>query len=101
MKRLLLLFGLILCMCSSCSPLTKHEYECTITYTIENTTYTGTINMSAPDGYTPVYICKKGELLIGAAPETQYVSVQYFDYKTIRTYKVSRFDGRELKSKKK
>ena len=68
--------------------------------------------MSAPDGYTPVYICKKGELLIGAAPETQYfskviyrgplnVSVQYFDYKSIRTYKVSRFDGRELKSKKK
>ena len=95
-------------MCSSCSPLTRNEYECTITYTIENTPYTDTVNLITPQNNTPVYVCGDNKLIICAIPGSEYfsklvyigshkVSVQSFDYKLIRKLKISNLTGKELK----
>lgn len=110
---ILIFFGM--CSVPACTPIDESVYECTITYTVNGNTISEKIeNVVLPDIYTPAYSCGDGKIkLIGSGPGNyqmpysdiitthQKVTVQDFEYKLIRTYKASRWDGRELKSRKK
>lgn len=119
MKESLTLIGVItaifLLICTpSCTPLDRSEYRCTITYTLDGAQHSTTVVTSFPSDYVPAYSCGGGKIkLVGVGPgEYQWyvqdiyvgnlpASVQKFDYTLIRTYKASRWDGHELKSRKK
>jgi len=107
MKKIILLLGVILCLFTSCKPMEKYEYECTINYTLNGTPYEDTTKIVIDNTCIPVYVCGNGELLISAAPSTYYygkiiykghlkVEVQDFNYKLIRTFKASKITGKEL-----
>ena len=110
MKKLLLLLGLLLCMCS-CAPFYKTVYEYTISYTIEGKQITETHRVDMPSSYVPSYRLDQNSLkIIGSYGTTSMpyttiyqgslnVKVTDFDYKTIRTFKASKWDGHEIKTK--
>ena len=110
MKKLLLLLGLLLCMCS-CTPINKTVYEYTITYTIAGTEITEVHSIDMPSNFVPSYRLDQNYLKIigsygvSAMPyATIYkgslnVKVINFDYKTIRNYKAYGLDGHEIKTK--
>jgi hypothetical protein len=110
MKKLLLLLGLLLCI-SSCTPIDETVYEYTISYTIEGKQITETHRLNMPSTYVPSYRLDQNSLkIIGTygisslTYTTIYqgslnVKVTDFDYKTIRTFKASKWDGHEIKTK--
>ena len=109
MKKLLIIFGILLCMCSCTYDVTV--YECTISYTIEGKQITETHTVDMPSIYVPSYRFGLGSLeIIGSGYSTSRpyttiyqgslnVKVTDFDYKTIRTYTASKWDGHEIKIK--
>lgn len=99
-----------------CRPIETDVNECTISYTIGDSpsVFTETIMMDMPDMYTPAYTCGNGLIkLVGSGPGSyqmpyktiyegdQPVRVIDFNYHFVRHYKASRWDGHELKSRKK
>lgn len=113
MKRLLLIIATLFCLCS-CTE-TDNDYQATIVYSINGgEAVTETIDIRLPDGYTPNYIYQeeygdKNLYIRGVSGsyfsptrQTVYrgrlkIDVISFDYKLIRSYKVSQFDGHEIK----
>lgn len=97
----------------SCGPRKTIEYQCEITYLIDDQTmYTDTVSISASEGYVPTYVQGKGEIFVDIYPEgtpwtrkviyvgTKEAKVMSFNYKPVRTYYRSSWDGREVKWKK-
>ena len=119
MKESLTLIGVItaifLFICApACTPIDHSVYRCSITYTLDKAQHTTTMTMDIPSMYVPAYSCGNGKIkLIGVGPgDYQWyykdiyagpldATVQKFDYTFIRSYKASRWDGHELKNKKK
>lgn len=113
MKRLFLIIATLFCL-SSCTAI-DNDYQATIVYSINGgEAVTETIDIRLPDGYTPNYICQeedgnKNLYIRGVhgsyfSPTRQIVysgrldvEVMSFNYKLIRSYKVSQFDGHEIK----
>lgn len=110
MKKLLILFSILLCMCS-CIPIDESVYEYTISYTIEGKQITETHRLNMPSIYVPSYRLDQNTLkIIGSygtssrSYTTIYqgslnVKVTDFNYKEIRTFKASKWDGHEIKTK--
>lgn len=108
MKKLLLLFSLILCI-YSCTPIDQTVYEYTITYTIAGTEITEVHSIDMPSQFVPSYRLDQNSLKIigsygtSSMPYTTIykgslnIKVINFDYKTIRNYKASCWDGHEIK----
>ena len=109
----LLVIGSFILWCTSCMRCQEHEYECEITYVIDDqNVYQDTITISAPNGYVPAYDVGDGEITVDIYPTgsifrriTVYkgvkdVKVVSFSYKETRQYYVSKWDGRELKPRK-
>lgn len=113
MKRLFLIITTLFCLCS-CTAI-DNEYLATIVYSINGgEAVTETIDIRLPDGYTPNYICQEKDgikKLYIRGIDGSYFSpglvtiytgrldahVMSFNYKFIRSYKVSQFDGHEIK----
>ena len=99
----------------SCKGRETSLYECTITYTINGIPVTETFDdVELSSDYVPAYSCGGGRiLLIGAGTgsyqypyceiinTSQELAVQDFDYKLIRSYRASRWTGREIQKRKK
>jgi len=108
MKKLLILLVSFLCI-YSCAPTDKTVYEYTITYTITGTEITEVHRVSMPSHFVPSYRLDQNSLkIIGSYGQSSMsyatiykgslnVKVINFDYKTIRTYKASWWDGHEIK----
>lgn len=111
MKKLLILLVSFLCI-YSCTPINKTVYEYTITYTIAGTEITEVHRIDMPSIFVPSYRLDQNSLKIigsygtSSMPYTTIyqgslnVKVINFDYKTIRNYKASGWDGHEIKKKK-
>ena len=97
----------------SCSPRKTIEYQCEITYLIDDQTmYTDTVSISMSEGYVPTYAQGKCEIFVDVYPQgspwtrkviyvgTKDAKVMSFTYKPVRTYYRSSWDGREVKRKK-
>lgn len=112
MKKFLLLFGLIACFCA-CGPLDRCEYLCTIDYSIDGIPHTEDVTLHTGDLCIPAYICGNQELKITAVPTSYWhdgyivykgslpITVERFNYKLVREYKVSSLSGKEIKKKNK
>lgn len=87
-------------------------YECNISYTINGNPVTETFQLDMASSRVPSYrLDQKSLTIIGASGNSSltyktiyrgslYVKVTEFDYKIVRSYKASKWDGHELKSKK-
>lgn len=113
MKRLFLIIATLFCL-SSCTAI-DNDYQATIVYSINGgEVVTETIDIRLPDGYTPNYIYQEEDgdknLYIRGVSGSYFsptrqivyrgrldVEVMSFNYKLIRSYKVSQFDGHEIK----
>ena len=114
MKKFILLIGLLLCICS-CTR-TECEYRVTTVYTLNgDLKMSDTVTMKMPDHYVPAYVLYKdyyGEtelyvLGVSGRLSSPHCHVVYkgslnvkvvsFDFYKVREYKVSEFDGHELK----
>ena len=96
---------------TSCGPLYRCEYMCTITYNLDGISHTQSVTMETDKGVTPTYVYTGNELKIVTIPYSQYynniiiykgvlpVTIENFNYEHIRTYRASWWDGRELKKK--
>lgn len=110
MKKLLILLVSFLCI-YSCAPINQTVYEYTITYTIAGTEITEVHRTDMPSQFVPSYRLDQNSLKIigsygtSSMPYTTIykgslnVKVINFDYKTIRNYKASWWDGHEIKTK--
>ena len=110
MKKLLILLVSFLCI-YSCTPVNKTVYEYTITYTIAGTQITEVHSIDMSSNFVPSYRLDQNSLKIigtyGISSMTYTtiykgslnVKVTDFDYKTIRTFKASKWDGHEIKTK--
>lgn len=110
MKKLIVLFCLLLYLCS-CT-MDKTVYECNISYTINGNPVTETFQLNMASSYVPSYrLDQKSLTIIGSSGSSSLtyktiyrgsldVKVTEFDYKIVRSYKASKWDGHELKSKK-
>ncbi len=115
MKKIVLLVSILFCICS-CEPYTSNSYEITISYYIDgNGPKTEVVIMDCPESYKPAYLYDGETLRIfGISGESIYVhqkdqkiiyqgslsiEVESFDYKLIRAYKTSQWNGREIKTK--
>ena len=93
----------------SCSPINRCEYLCTITYSIDGISHTEEVKLITGDNCTPAYVHGRDMITVTAIPSSYYhegyiiyqgslpVRVENFEYKLIRKFKVSSFNGRELK----
>lgn len=88
-------------------------YECNISYTINGNPVTETFQLDMSSSCVPSYRLDQKSLTIigssGSSSSLTYktiyrgsldVKVKEFDYKIVRSYKGSQWDGHELKSKK-
>lgn len=112
MKKLFLLVGFLLYICSCSCSIDETVYEYSISYTIEGNPVSETHKVDMPSVYVPSYVSRPGCIqIIGSYgmnsmtyatiyKGTLDVKVTNFDYKVIRSYKASKWDGHELKSKK-
>ena len=113
MKKILLTLISVLAL-TACGSMPQTDYRYTIGYTIGDTEYTYENTISLPGDYVPVYVLKNDGrehsiIVRGADAASTYLfvdivyeggipcAVNSFDYKPLRTYRVSRWDGRELK----
>ena len=108
MKKLLLLISILFCFCACTS--IENEYEVTIVYTIDGAMKTETRLLHVPERYTPAYsydginldvFALHGRItsfdcdrIYSGALDIKIIS---FDYELKRSYKVSRWDGHEIK----
>ena len=116
MKKLILLFAILLCS-YSCGTQDETTYEFTITYTIGGNSFTEMFSENLPSTYTPNYSTEKdirGKTLLKVVGLKGYnvypiqlvysgrqeVKVVDFQYKAVRYFKASRFDGHEVKRKR-
>lgn len=109
MKKLILLFGLLFCLCSCTMDMTV--YECNISYTINGSPVTETFQLDMSSSCVPSYrLDQKSLTIIGSSGSSSLiyktiyrgsldVKVKEFDYKIVRSYKASQLDGHELKRK--
>ena len=107
----LLIVGSFFCL-TSCGSYTEKEYRCEIAYTIGGVEYSDVVTIKAPDGYVPVYAEGNGSIIIDIFPNgnpfirtvvyngKQDVRVNDFNYTLVRTYKASRWNGKEIKRRK-
>lgn len=110
MKKLIILLGLILCVCGCSCSMDECEYKCTITYELDGIEHTESYTLHTSPKCYPTYVYTGDELDIITVPYSMFavktvykgtlkVNVVSFDYKNVRQYKVSRWDGHELKRK--
>ena len=110
MKKLLILLGLLICVWSCTNDYTVYDY--TITYTIEGgSPITEQHRIELPSRFTPAYVLGNGSLTVigsygmsSGTYTTIYkgsltVKVLNFEYKKVRDYKASGWDGHEIKTK--
>jgi hypothetical protein len=113
MKKVFLIIATLFCICS-CTAI-SNDYQATIVYSINGgEEITETIDIRLPDAYTPNYICqeKNGvkDLYIRGVSGSYFspwfvtiytgrrdVEVISFNYKLMRSYEVSLFNGHEIK----
>lgn len=105
--------GILLMSLPSCGSIDTTDYRCTITYSLGEGEFTETSTISMNADIVPAYVCGPGMLkIVGVSNgysgtyKTVYSgsitpTVKDFKYTTVRKYKTSRFDGHELKSRKK
>lgn len=111
MKKILLLI-LSLALFSSCGSYTENEYRCEIFYTIGGTDYSDTVTIRCTSFCAPMYVVRDGSIIVDSYPHgdlferkviyqgNQDVKVNDFKSTVVRTYKASRWDGKEIKKKK-
>ena len=113
MKKIILLVGILFGLVS-CNPYMRSEYAISIEYTIDGgdsrIEKVENIKMDMPTSCTPIYSYDGQTLMVfgrqpghesfkrhvvysGALP----VKVSSFDWKRVKTYRASRWDGHELK----
>lgn len=109
MKKLLILLVSFLCIYSCTTDATVYEY--TITYTIAGTEITEVHSIHMPSNFVPSYRLDQNSLkIIGSYGQSSMtyttiykgslnVKVINFEYKIIRNYKASWWDGHEIKTK--
>ena len=113
MKRLLLFIATLFCICS-CTAI-DNDYQATIVYSINGgEAITETVDIRLPDGHIPNYIYQEEDgnknLYIrgvyGPYFSPRFVTIYTgrldvhvisFNYKFIRSHKVSQFDGHEIR----
>ena len=95
----------------SCTPINTTVYEYTITYTIAGTEITEVHSVDMPSNFVPSYRLDQNSLKIigsygtSSMPYTTIykgsltVKVTNFEYKVVRNYKASGWDGHEIKTK--
>lgn len=113
MKKIVLLIGILLCLCS-CGSHSESRYEITIVYSIDGSEpKTEVVYMDFPSDTKPAYVYD-GETLKVFGIHGQITSfdrkiiysgsldieVKSFDYKVVREYRASNWDGHEIKPKK-
>lgn len=86
-------------------------YECNISYTINSSPVTETFQLDMSSSCVPSYrLDQKSLTIIGSSGSSSLiyktiycgsldVKVKEFDYKIVRSYKASKWDGHELKRK--
>lgn len=109
MKKILFLLCLMLCLVS-CGPFVRSDYKSTITYKLDGVSHTESILMEdieensvpsysyGPKGLQIIatngpYITYRKTIYSGNLP----IEIEKFEYKTLRTYKVSSWSGKEIK----
>ena len=113
MKKIILLIGILFGLVA-CNPYMRSEYVISIEYTIDGgdskIERVENIKMDMPTSYTPIYSYDGQTLMIFGA-KTGYAScerqivysgslpvkVSSFEWKRVKTYRASRWDGHELK----
>jgi len=113
MKKVFLIIATLFCICS-CTTI-DNDYQATIVYSINGgEAVTETIDIRLPDGYTPNYIYQEEDgdknlyirgvcgSYLSLTRQIVYsgrlkIDVISFNYKLIRSYKASKFDGHEIK----
>ncbi len=112
MKKILLTLISVLAL-TACGSMPCTDYQYTINYTIGDTPYTYQNTISLNGGYIPVYALRNDSrehsiVVRGVYGGSAYMfadivyeggipcAVSSFDYKPLRTYRVSRWDGREV-----
>ena len=113
MKKILSILISVLAL-AACGSMPQTDYRYTIGYTIGDAEYTYENTISLPGDYVPIYVLKNDSrehsiIVRGVDAGVTYLfvdivyeggipcSVNSFDYTPIRTYRVSRLDGKELK----
>ena len=113
MKKILPILILALAL-TACGSMPCTDYQYTINYTIGDTPYTYQNTISLNGDYIPVYALRNDGrehsiVVRGMTGGSAYIfadivyeggipcTVNNFEYKPLRTYRVSRWDGRELK----
>lgn len=108
LKWFVLFIGFLLC---SCGTQTEKEYKITIDYCIDNSyNVSETFPMYLEKSYTPAYSYNGHKLYVygirGGTTSFDHIIIYQgdlpikilnFDYKVVRTYEASRFDGHEIK----
>ena len=112
MKKILLIIAII--AATSCGKMGRTDYEYTMHYDIGGLEYVHKGVIEAPDGYVPTYMASADEIIVMTTGTggrygrqnfsfdlvysgKEHCSVVKFDYKPVRTYKVSKFNGKEVK----
>ncbi len=113
MKKIILLIGILFSLVA-CNPYLRSEYVIDIGYTIDGGNSKiekiESIKMDMPTSYAPIYSYDGQTLMIyGRKPGyesferhvvysgTLPVKVSSFEWKRVKTYRVSRLDGHEIK----
>ena len=112
MKKILLIIAII--AATSCGKMGRTDYEYTVRYDIGGLEYVHTGVIEAPEGFVPTYMASGEEIIVMTTGTggmygrenygfdrvysgKEHCSVVRFDYKPVRTYKVSKFSGKEVK----
>lgn len=98
------IFGLV-----SCDPIDRCDYKVVIAYRIQNSTITDTLIIENTTAYgVPTYVLGKNglEIIVTTGGGSYFhkliyngtnpVTVEHFDYTTMRQYKVNKWSGEEL-----
>ncbi len=113
MKKIILLVGILFGLVA-CNPYMRSEYVISIEYTIDGgdskIERVESIKMDMPTSYTPIYSYDGQTLMVlGRQPGYESferhivysgslpIKVSSFDWKRVKTYRASRWDGHELK----
>ena len=111
MKKILSILILALAL-TACGSMPQTDYQYTIDYTIGDASYTYQNIISLRYDSVPVYILKNNShehsiIVKGEVESVHFMQVLYkgripctvksFDYKPVRVYRVSRWDGEEIK----
>jgi len=113
MKKIILLVGILFSLVA-CNPYMRSEYVIDIGYTIDGgdakIERIESIEMDMPTSYTPIYSYDGQTLMVfGRQPGSESferhvvysgtlpIKVSSFEWKRVKTYRASRWDGHELK----